>query len=573
LLARHRSGGLQCRGLALLLVAMAAALAMAVGTPALASSSGPVVAWGENGSGQLGDGSTKNTDTPVGVTGLNGVTAISAGGNFSVALLSNGTVMQSGANGSYVPVAVSGLSGVTAISAGGIFSLALLSNGTVMKWTGSGAPVTVSGLSGVVAVASGLGFGEALLSNGTVMAWGNNEYGELGNGTTESSEVPVAVKELTGVTAISAGYFHSLALLSSGQVMAWGNDFDGQLGDGIVGEQDYEHQWSDVPVAVCAVGSLGPCPTGPYLAKVTAVSAHNAMHSVALLDDGTAVAWGHNDAGQLGNGTTTTTGVPGAVSGLSGVTALAAGFDHSLALLSNHTAMAWGYNAFGQLGDGTRTGPEKCDVAQGGGGFPCSTIPVAVSGLSGLIGVSAGSEHSLAFHSPTPPTVTKVGPKKGPVTGGTTVTVTGTSLTAASTVKFGSTNASSFTVKSDTSITATAPPSAVGTVDVTVTTLVGTSAISSADQFKFVPAVRGLNPNSGSSAGGTSVTVTGAGFALGTTATTFKFGTRKATSVNCTSTTTCTIISPAHPAGTVHVKATVNKMSSANSPADQFTYN
>jgi hypothetical protein len=110
-------------------------------------------------------------------------------------------------------------------------------------------------------------------------------------------------------------------------------------------------------------------------------------------------------------------------------------------------------------------------------------------------------------------------------------------------------------------------------VDVMVTTTWGTSPISSADRFTFRPTVTKVTPDHGSSAGGTSVTVTGTGFALGTTATKFGFGSAKATSVNCTSTTTCTVVSPAHEAGTVDVKAIVNKVSSPrNRPGDQFTY-
>jgi len=93
-------------------------------------------------------------------------------------------------------------------------------------------------------------------------------------------------------------------------------------------------------------------------------------------------------------------------------------------------------------------------------------------------------------------------------------------------------------------------------------------------EYSEQPTITSLAPTNGPRAGGTSVTVEGRGFALGASATIFKFGSRKSTSVNCTSTTTCTVISPAGAVGTVDVKATVNKVSSVkNAPADQFTYN
>lgn len=175
-----------------------------------------------------------------------------------------------------------------------------------------------------------------------------------------------------------------------------------------------------------------------------------------------------------------------------------------------------------------------------------------------------------------PPTVTKLKPATGPVGGGTTVTISGTNFSGVTSVKFGATDATSFTlqtIKGVTSISAVAPAEAPGKVDVTVTTPGGTSAISTKDRFSFLPTVTGLSPTSGTSAGGTGVTVTGTGFALGKVATVLKFGTKKGTAVDCTSSTTCTVVSPAHEVGTVDVKATVNKVSSAkNAPADQFTY-
>jgi hypothetical protein len=189
-------------------------------------------------------------------------------------------------------------------------------------------------------------------------------------------------------------------------------------------------------------------------------------------------------------------------------------------------------------------------------------------------GTSAASAPEDQFRYLAPPTVTKLHPASGPVTGETSVTITGTNFIEP-TVKFGSTNASSVAVTEGlTQITAVSPPTAAGTVEVTVTTPGGTSAISSADRFAFVPTVSGLSPNFGPRGGGTSLTVSGTGFALGKTATIFKFGLRTAKSVDCTSTTECTVLSPAHEVGTIIVTATVNKVSSiARGTADQFTYN
>ena len=209
---------------------------------------------------------------------------------------------------------------------------------------------------------------------------------------------------------------------------------------------------------------------------------------------------------------------------------------------------------------------------------------------------AAGSATSLEFESVEPegacgpalddvsvvpfalPTITKLSPTKGPAAGGTKVTITGANLIGATAVKFGAINATSFkvtTVKTVTSITAISPAEVAKTVDVTVTTPNGTSAISSLDHFKFgPPTVTNVSPNSGSAAGGTTVTVTGTGFGLGTEATAFMFGTTEATTVDCTSNTTCIVVVPSHVAGTVDVIATVSGQKSPKTvPADQFTYN
>jgi len=193
------------------------------------------------------------------------------------------------------------------------------------------------------------------------------------------------------------------------------------------------------------------------------------------------------------------------------------------------------------------------------------------SDLTDVKGIARGDEQGFAFGPP--PAVTKLSPKRAGVGGGEHFTITGTDFVGVTAVKFGSTSSPSVNVVSPATIVATTPNTPAGVVDVTVTNRFGTSATSEADLFKFAPTVTGVNPNSGPASGGTSVTIAGAGFVVGTTATEFTFAGRKATAVSCTSTTTCTVRSPAHEARTVDVRATVSKVTSAkNPPADQFTY-
>jgi IPT/TIG domain len=170
------------------------------------------------------------------------------------------------------------------------------------------------------------------------------------------------------------------------------------------------------------------------------------------------------------------------------------------------------------------------------------------------------------------PTVTAVSPTTGTTAGGTSVTITGTDLTGATAVNFGADAATGVVVVDATTITCNSPAHAAGTVDVTVTTPGGTSATSSADQFTYVapaPTVTGVSPISGTTAGGTSVTITGTNL-TGTSA--VHFGTDAATSVVVVDATTVTCSSPAHAVGAVDVTVTTPGGTSATSSADQFTY-
>jgi IPT/TIG domain/PKD domain len=205
--------------------------------------------------------------------------------------------------------------------------------------------------------------------------------------------------------------------------------------------------------------------------------------------------------------------------------------------------------------------------------FPAAGVyPVALT-VFAANGTSLGAARTLVVGNAPRPTVTRVTPAKGPASGGTTVTITGTNFTAASAVLFGSTPATSFTVKSSKAILAITPAAAATTVDVKVTTPAGTSTASLADHFRFAPpTITELTPSHGPTTGPTSVTVSGTGFALAAGATAFKLGTIPVTSVNCGSTTSCTIVVPAHKAGSLDLRATVEKVVSPKVPADLFTY-
>ena len=173
------------------------------------------------------------------------------------------------------------------------------------------------------------------------------------------------------------------------------------------------------------------------------------------------------------------------------------------------------------------------------------------------------------------PSVTAISPNAGPIAGGTVVTITGTGFAdsiATTGVSFAGNNATSYTINSDTSITATSPAHAAGVADVVVTNETGSSSTSSADHFSYeaLPSVTGISPAAGTTNGGDVVTITGTGFVVGST--TVAFGAGAGTSVSCASTTSCSATSPAGSAGVVDLTVTTAGGTSTISSADHFTY-
>ncbi len=376
--------------------ACALGLVTALVAPASSLAAPKVLDWGANSIGQLGNGTTTNSDIPVAVTGLGAVKKLAEDGQSAFAVLKTGTVdawgdNQSGELGqgleepeqteSLVPEPVKGIAGVSAIAASCHTVIALVAGGTVEVWGQGGGgqlaqgekeesralePTLVKGLSEVKAVAAGCGALYALKKNGTVMAWGDNEHGQLGNGGAPGYvKEPVAVKELKGVRAIAAGRFFALALVK-GTVKAWGEGSAGELGN------DEEKASSNVPLAVSSLTGVKAIAAGGY-------------NSLALMSDTTVRSWGLNNVGQLGTGVAGPEScegvpcakVPTAVSGLTEVKSISTGVFHGYALLKNKTVKAWGDDEFGQLGNGEVTLDQPA--------------PVSVSGLTGIAILAVGS--------------------------------------------------------------------------------------------------------------------------------------------------------------------------------------
>ena len=197
----------------------------------------------------------------------------------------------------------------------------------------------------VIAISAGGAHSMAKKADGTIWAWGKNENGQLGNGASADSSVPVQVMGLAGIEQISAGEYHSMALRADGTVWAWGRNQYGQLGDNT-------RNSSSTPVQVTGENGFG------YLTGVEEIAA-GIGYSMALMSDGTLMAWGHNNSYQLGDGTQQSRNAPVEVKDAAGTGALAnvvefsANNEISMAKTADGRIWTWGMNRYGEFGNGT----------------------------------------------------------------------------------------------------------------------------------------------------------------------------------------------------------------------------
>ena len=369
-----------------------ARLAVASAASCLVLTDGRVACWGNNLTGQLGDGTRVSHPRPVLVKDLAGARAVDVSGNHACALLVDGRVACWGSNSagqigdgtfngpqhcgrfacSTRAVAVDGVVGATAIAVGGDMSCALTSGGVVCwgvvpdpeggRLIASPTPVPIALDNPKAITAGGEGAACALVARGEVQCWGYNTYGEWGNGATDGpricvngpcSAAPMRVRGIKDATTIVAGSYDTCAIVSGGAVECWGSNDDGELGLGNAigpqrcGTKTAWNECSTVPVRVHAIR------------RATAVGAGDAACAVIL--GGQVKCWGENDSGELGIGTThgpdtcpygrRCSLTPVAVRRLRHVTALGDDGDQLCALLTGDTVDCWGVGGGVSAGD------------------------------------------------------------------------------------------------------------------------------------------------------------------------------------------------------------------------------
>lgn len=265
---------------------------------------------------------------------------------FSCALMDDATVWCWGQNdrgqlgrGMMTPAAlspgpVSGLRDVRALGCAPSGACAVHLDGTVSCWgNGTTRPMTKPGLVNVAAISSGDQHTCAVSMDGSARCWGRNADGELGDGSTTTTETPVTVMGLADAVEIAVGWYHSCARRATGAVVCWGRNTDGQLGNGTTTS-------SRMPVPVTGIADATRIALG-------------SQHGCAQRASGAILCWGLNAAGQLGDGTTMNRTAPVSASGFSGTLARAFADTTSCAIRSGGQVACWGYNSFGTVGDGT----------------------------------------------------------------------------------------------------------------------------------------------------------------------------------------------------------------------------
>lgn len=375
-------------------------------------SDGTVWTWGDNGSGQLGDGTLVDKLTPIQVPNINSVIAIAAGTNYTMALKSDGTVWTWGYNAQgqlgdgtkttrKTPVQVQGLSSVKAITTKTDTSFAIKNDGTMWVWGGAGAktgigsaslssnvPVLVHNVSNVVKFSIGFQHATAISQDGTVWTWGVNTEGQLGDGATVQKLEP-AVISFPSATSVIAATSATVGLKSDGTLWQWGNCVTN--GTTTCGTPSYKN----VPTLISSISDVSK--VSSYGSKVSLIK-----------NDGT--VWSFGGVPYQGTGSTgaLTDRIPHQVlrSDLTPLTSASyvdVGMNHTLAVKNDGTVWAWGRNSSGYLGDGTTTIRLYATQVVG---LNLNTLEPINLGESKNLDVGQGSSKKFVYNAPISGSVT-----------------------------------------------------------------------------------------------------------------------------------------------------------------------
>jgi alpha-tubulin suppressor-like RCC1 family protein len=419
---------------------------------------GRVSCWGQNTSGQLGNGTLSSHDLslppsaiPVEVTNLTDAVSIAASGSATCAIQRAGTVICWGYGNQgqvgllvrdptpttiriSIPVAVAGVNNAVSLAMSSTQSCAVLADGSITCW-GFGStfqniatplgfvPTTIAGISNVASLTLGDHHACALKTDTSVACWGTWFAFSGANQIIQST--PLSVKDASGAAmlgaiSVSSGADHACALKEDGNVFCWGSNTSGQLGDAATANHFVAN-----PVLLT---NIGPPVTATFSTAITT----GYVHSCALKVNGDVACWGGGGYGQLGNGFTGNSSLPVTVPLPSAAVSVSAGYAHTCALLVNGDVACWGLNEDGQIGNGSNvdsllpvvvniggsaasvssgahhtcavktSGAAICwgrgDLGQlGSSVFASSNIPVGVNVPGGVLSVSSGGFHTCAI--------------------------------------------------------------------------------------------------------------------------------------------------------------------------------
>lgn len=408
-------------------------------------SDGTAWAWGQNVSGGLGNGSITGKSSPISVLGGISFTFVGASTDSSYGIRgSDGSLWSWGYNNSgqlgiqqagnrSSPVSVLGGMAFTKVAAGGWSILAIRSDNYVWSWgynnagqlgigtvTSKSSPVSVigGGTSYKEGISNpndcGMYYSVGLDINGNGWSWGNNDYGQLGIGTTLSHSSPVSIIGGISFTAIYAGYSHSVGLDQYSIAWSWGRNNYGQLGDNsridknspvlVAGGMSFSMLscGSDFTVGINKNnGSLwlwgvyhisSGLTNSSFSSPISVVGgmsytwASAGFNHVGVISGNKAYCWGENSYGQLGDNTVIPKSIPNAVAGTTAFTKISAGYQYTLAISSSGLAWGWGCNSSYQLGIGNTTASYSSPVSVLGG---ISFSQIRAGGYNGLAGITS----------------------------------------------------------------------------------------------------------------------------------------------------------------------------------------